>query len=280
MTTVRDRLWAWGHVAGTHDHYVGRSIPATPLDGARHLGIPNLFMVVYGNRPAPEEFEAHQTTFAPLRRVVWSIMGDSSSTRNDARSDLDAVLALAGRHANVAGGIMDDLFLAPGQAGDGDRVARWSAEEIRAARERLNGAVRRLDLYAVFYDQLLVPGNARYRDLLRRHLECCDKATFWTWRAENLSRLDENFAQFEELTAPGGVGRLLGCYMWDYGGNSQPMPLDLMEQQCLTGLRWLKQGRIEGMIFLATNICDAGLPAVEWTREWIARVGGESLGRE
>jgi hypothetical protein len=64
--------------------------------------------------------------------------------------------------------------------------------------------------------------------------------------------------------------------MWDYG-IKRPMPLDLMKFQCKCGLRWLKEGRIEGMIFLASCICDLDLETVEWTKQWIAQVGGQSL---
>jgi hypothetical protein len=52
------------------------------------------------------------------------------------------------------------------------------------------------------------------------------------------------------------------------------MPLPVMEQQCSLGLRWLQEGRIEGMIFLASCLCDLGLEPVEWTRKWIAEHGG------
>ena len=58
--------------------------------------------------------------------------------------------------------------------------------------------------------------------------------------------------------------------MWDYGAK-RPMPVNLMEKQCETGLQWLQEGRIEGMIFLASCICDLGLETVEWTRG----VGGQ-----
>ena len=64
--------------------------------------------------------------------------------------------------------------------------------------------------------------------------------------------------------------------MWDYG-QKRAMPVDLMAMQCETGLEWLHQGRIEGMIFLASCVCDLELEAVEWTRSWIARVGGEPV---
>jgi hypothetical protein len=55
------------------------------------------------------------------------------------------------------------------------------------------------------------------------------------------------------------------------------MPLDRMERQCTLGLEWLRRRRIEGMIFLATCICDLDLDAVEWTRRWIAQVADEKL---
>ena len=73
-----------------------------------------------------------------------------------------------------------------------------------------------------------------------------------------------------------GQRRVLGCYMYDYGAG-QEMPVALMAKQCELGLKWLREGRIEGMIFLASCIGDLGLAAVEWTRQWIASVGDKPL---
>jgi len=98
--------------------------------------------------------------------------------------------------------------------------------------------------------------------------------TYWTWRAEELNRLEQNFNRLQELVPSSCKG--LGCYMWDYGDH-RPMPISLMQHQCQLGLKWLREGRIEGMIFLASCICDLGLEAVEWTRKWIREVGKESL---
>jgi hypothetical protein len=69
---------------------------------------------------------------------------------------------------------------------------------------------------------------------------------------------------------------LLGLYMFDFG-TGRPMPVELMKKQCGLALKWLREGRIEGMIFLATNICDMNLEAVNWSRRWIAEVGGQPL---
>lgn len=46
-----------------------------------------------------------------------------------------------------------------------------------------------------------------------------------------------------------------------------------MAAQCQLGLKLLNEGVIEGMVFLASCICDLDIDAVEWTREWIAQVG-------
>ena len=55
------------------------------------------------------------------------------------------------------------------------------------------------------------------------------------------------------------------------------MPLDRMERQCELGLKWLKAGEIEGMIFLGSGVLDKNLRSVEWTRQWIAKVAMEDL---
>jgi hypothetical protein len=97
---------------------------------------------------------------------------------------------------------------------------------------------------------------------------------FWTWEVEELLCLNENFERLEKLLPDSR--KLLGCYLWDYE-NKRPMPLDQMEKQSETGLQLLKEQRIEGMIFLASCICDLNLEAVEWTRKWIERVGDRGL---
>jgi len=121
-------------------------------------------------------------------------------------------------------------------------VARW--------RDRLRiGAPRPLDLWVVLYDsQLDQP--------VQPYLDVCDVTTFWTWKAEALNRLEENFARVESMTP--GKRRLIGCYMFDYG-TKHPMPVALMQKQCELGLRWLRAGRLDGMIFCSNCCADLGL---------------------
>ncbi len=125
-----------------------------------------------------------------------------------------------------------------------------------------------MDLSVVCYDRNIHPR-------VRPHLELFDSIVFYTWFADDLEHLEENLSKLEQLV-PGKRIRL-GCYMWDFGGGKKPMPIEKMQMQCELGLKWLKQGRIEDMIFLATNLCDLNLETVEWTRRWIDKVGNEPL---
>ena len=266
MNRVRDRLWMWGHQAGSHNKDWGLPQPSriTPAQAAAYMGIPNLAMVVYGNQPEPP-FDRHAVAMRPLQRVVWSIVGDSSSKRTDDKSDLDEVLRLSARFPNITGAIMDDFF--NGEPGGAEPGARRSVEDLENFRARLQAGPRPLDLWVVVYaHQLDLP--------IAGHLDACDVLTFWTWKAEDLSALEENFARLERLSPT--PRKVLGCYMWDYGGG-KPMPLDAMQRQCELGREWLLSGRIDGMIFLASCICDLELDPVEWTREWIREQGSAGV---
>lgn len=263
MATVRDRLWIWGHEAGSHtsrgagaDWGITAASRITPAEAAYYMGIPNCVMVVYANKPEPP-FDQYTLAMSPLDRIVWSVMGDAGSTRNDQQSDLAAVLDVAAKYPNVTGAIMDDFYR-------GTR-ARYTVEQLSAIRQPLHAAG--LDLWVVLYHhQLDQP--------VTEHLALCDVITFWTMPGRELVNLEGNFARLLKITR--GKRRVLGCYMYNYG-EKKPMDIGLMEHQCGLGLRWLKEGKTEGIIFLASCICDLKLEAVEWTRDWIARVGAEPV---
>lgn len=235
----------------------------TPAEAAFYMGLPNLIMVVYDNKPKPP-FDKLATSFRPLKRVVWSIVGDSSSDRNNKEPDIEAVTSIAAKFPNISGAMMDDFFHPADPQG---AVARYSADDIGRFRDRLHGAAHKLDLWVVLYKHDL--------DLpVQKHLANCDVVTFWTWNASDLTDLPKNFERAE--AAAGSARKVLGCYMWDFG-TGKPMPLELMKLQCENGLKWLKEGRIDGMIFLSSVICDLDIETVEWTRKWIAEVGDQPL---
>ena len=259
---VRDHLWIWGHEAGSHNQ--GWNLPApsrmTPLEGACYLGVPNLIMVRYEGKPALP-FDQYALALRPLKRIYWSTVGAGGENSAEERAH---VLALAARFPNIVGLFMDDFFHNPDHTGDAGVLP---VEQIRALKQEMRLPDRTLSLGVTLYThQLGMP--------LEPYLALCDQVSLWTWRAADLRDMEANFARLETL-APDS-GKLLGLYMWDYGTH-RPMPVDLMERQCETGLTWLRQGRIDGMIFLASCICDLELAAVEWSRAWIARVGELSL---
>src|SRR5208337_5007368 len=83
-SSVKDRFWLWGHVAGSHNH--GNGLPGasrmTPAEAAFYLDVPNLVMVEYEYPkdpckmlPEPASYDQYAISFRPLRRVVWSIVG-------------------------------------------------------------------------------------------------------------------------------------------------------------------------------------------------------------
>lgn len=260
IRTLRDRLWVWTHPGGSYklDFGLTHLSRMTPVEGAVYLDVPNLLFIRYlGNPPMP--FDQYAISFRPMRRVVWSLVG--ASGRSD-EAEREHVLDLARRYPNIVGFIMDDYF-------HRDGTGSLSVDQLKSLRSRLVIGEEKRDLLVVLYQhQLALP--------VQEHLEFCDKITFWTWEAQDLNKLESSFDRLEKL-AP-RHGKLLGCYLWDFG-TRKPMPLDLMKEQCELGRRWLQQGRIEGMIFLASNVCDLELDSVEWTRRWIADVGEHPLPR-
>jgi hypothetical protein len=262
--TVKDKLWLWGHDAGAHNEGWGLLQPSriTPTEAAFYLGIPNVVMVRYMGRP-PLPFDQYALPLRVLKRVVWSVVGAAGQTDEEERAH---VLDLAARHLNITGVMLDDFFGSDPSVQRDDLVA-LPPEKLGELRRQLAVGGRRLNLWAVLYEHQLDRPLAQY-------LEFLDLVSFWTWDAEKLMGLEGNLGRLEKV-AP-RCGRVLGCYMWDYG-NKMPMPLDLMRHQCEVGLDWLQKGRIEGMIFLASCLCDLELKAVEWTRNWIAEVGDQRL---
>jgi hypothetical protein len=144
MPALRDRLWLWGHERGSHDGLFGltRTSRITPVEAAQYMGLRNLVMVTFADKPLPP-YDQHLIAMRPLHNVVWSIVGDSSSKRHDKQSDLDAVTALAPRFPNLVGGIMDDFFVPPKE---GAPPARYDVATVSRFRETLHRGVVTLDL--------------------------------------------------------------------------------------------------------------------------------------
>jgi len=262
MKTIKEKMWLWGHDRGSHDNCaIPMKSKMTPLEGAIYLGTPNMCRVVYGGKPEPP-FEQDALALDCLNSVVWSIIGDSSSARNnDGGADIDAVAELAKRHKNIIGGIMDD-FLNP------SRINMYAPSSLADFKRDLTAkSGREMQLWTVVYTHEL-------NEIIIPYLKECDVATLWTWESKNLINLEANFKEFRNYWDD-GKPLLGGCYLWDYGGGAKPMPMDLLKYQMDFYYNLLKTGGLDGVVFCSNNVCDVGLESVEYIKNWIKENGDE-----
>ncbi len=272
--TIRDRIWIWGHPAGVYNESFLANLPQKstiePVAAADYMGIRNMIFVRYDGKPVPP-FDAYYQPFQKLDRVYWSLVGASGVTSADER---DQVFQLAEKHQNVVGFILDDFFRSnatgPGTDPDtetGDVTpfeASLTPQELRLlAQRKVRG--EKLPIMAVVY-------TGQISQRAKAHVAEVDQVCLWTWRPADLQDLEGNLTKLEKLIGDKPV--FLGCYMYDFA-DQRPLPVELMQQQTELGYRWLQQGRIQGLIFLATPNVDVDLEAVAWTRQWIARIGDQ-----
>ena len=141
---LKDRFWIWGQDAMSHQKSPGNSkwqLPGgnrlEPVEGAAFLGVPNICRVVMNGRPLPP-FDAESEKLRSFQKVVWSVMGDGSSKRNDdGMDDAEEVLRQASRFPNVSGGILDDFFRP--ETGD----ARMTPVRLREIADRFHNALNK-----------------------------------------------------------------------------------------------------------------------------------------
>jgi hypothetical protein len=274
---ARDHFWIFGVNAGTNDDRLAEGgirggSRMTPAEGAFFLDVPNLILVRENNLPAKPDnqkwrtkttYEQFAISFLPLKRVVWSVVGSAGAISGDEVAD---VVDLARKYPNISGVYSDDFFLSNGKAAK-------SIEQLKKDRTRLMVGGRRLESWLTLYTHQLDPEHKDKRKLdlpLQDYLEQFDVITMWTWNSDELKDLETNLARLEK-SAPHSR-RALGCYLWDFY-NRKPVPMELMQKQCNTGLAWMKEGRIQEMVFLANSVLDIGLEVADWTRAWIAKNG-------
>jgi len=270
--TVRDRLWVFCNPVNADYEYVRKRSVMSPLEGAIYLGVPNMIMVnqypEHGQegwyKPWEPPFEQYAFPLKIEKRVVWSIVDAGGITKDWER---EQVLAMARRTPNFVGVFMDDFFR---EAPD-PKLASLMLEELLAVQRELKDSGKKLDLYVTLYTQMLDRPIADYLKLI-------DVITFWTGETAELANLDRNLTRLEKLAPHSRI--LLGCYTAEYDKHRTPMwlplPVPAMQHQCEVGLKWLREGRIEGIIIYG-NFFDLGWEAVEWARSWVQKVGETKL---
>jgi hypothetical protein len=263
--TVRDRLWLFAVPANSDFPTVKRRSLMTPAEGAFYLGVPNVILVQasateakYGRFEPP--FAQYAIGLRPLKRVVWPLVGSGGFTTPEERKE---GIELTLKTPNFVGMMLDDFFTGQREG----RRAALSVQELADIRQQLRASPKKLEIFVTLYVQHL--------DLpLEDYLELVDVVTLWTWKPEELANLGTNLQKAQKLAPHAKM--MMGCYMVDFNKKTS-MPIPAMQQQCEVGLKWLRQGRVEGLVFLSNTVMDVGYEAVDWTRDWIARTGQAPL---
>jgi hypothetical protein len=264
---IRDCFWIWGHHAGAHHtgEAAGYNIPGVnkmgPWEGAEYLGIPNCCRVVFSGIPEPP-FDAESEKLKQFKKVIWSVLGDASSKRNDeSGDDLAEVLRQAEKYPNVVGGVLDDLFR------PATKDARLTPDDLHRIADRLHNAPQKLSLWLVYYAALFEIDYTPW-------LEAVDGITFWSWNSEQLAQAEQNLNRIISMTP--GKEHYAGCYLYNYG-DTCPLTLEEMKFQMDLYYRFLREGKIKGVIVCSNTIADTGLEAPEYLRQWMIGHGDEEL---
>ena len=263
--TVRDRLWIFTCAANSDYPNIGRRSVMTPAEGAFYLGVPNILMVQSSESEAPygrlePPLAQYTVALRPLKRVVWSVVGSGGFSSPE---ETEEVLGLAKTTPNFAGVMLDDFFTGKKEG----KRAKWTVEELAEIRRRLKEINKSLEIFVTLY-------TTQFDLPLSDYLDLVDVITLWTGNPADLVKLESNLKKAEQRAPK--TKKMLGCYVVEYGKKAGT-PVPYMKLQCETGLRWLREGRIDGIIFLGNTTMDLGFESVEWTRRWIEKVGDTKL---
>jgi len=266
MATVRDKLWFFGVRAHQDDRFLGKRYEdrftvwsrISPAEGAFMLDIPNIVMVNCDGIPIPfsDDARGYAESFCRMDKVLWSSTGSAGFR---AGNEEEYICRLAEWYPNIAGAFLDDFFGKFKRLPDAAEQAEALLKEIRNG---LDKACRPLELYVVWYTHQFESVNTKLFSYV-------DGITLWTWNYQELPLLAERYEKIEKVFPK--HKKLLGVYMYDYP-EGIPVPIDMMELQCGLGLSLMKQGRLDGMVFVANSVMGVGLPSELWLREWIQTV--------
>ncbi len=269
--TVRDRFWLNGYPPGSDYFSTNKMSVMSPAEAAYYICVPNVAMIqVYAEEAKYGRFEPPYDRYAvalrPFKRVLWSIVGSGGVTELEERQK---VIELTKMTLNFTGVWMDDFFLwSSEEAKATGKVASLSTDELAQIQKQLKGPGKRLELHCAVQTAQVLP-------IIVEHLELIDVITLWTWDSNDLMKLESNLEKLETLAPK--IRKMLGVYTIDYPNQGRPVPIPLMKHQCALGLKWLRERRVEGLMFLGNGHYDIGFDSVDWLRDWIRDVGDTTL---
>lgn len=267
MATARDKFWFFGVRPHQDDVYlgmnekIGRNYPwsrITPTEGAHMLDVPNMILVNCDGVPAPFSAEAYgyAESFVRMNKVLWSATGSAGYRAGNEEA---FICDLAQKYPNITGAFLDDPFHQ--LKDDPDAIEKASAilKDVRAG---LDKACRPMDIYMVWYTHQMDSPEMKV-------LSLADGITLWTSDYRKLTELETHVERLEREFP--NQKKMLGIYMYSFL-EFLPVPDEYMQMQCEFGLRMLKEGRLDGMIFEANSVMGIGLPSEKWLRNWIDKV--------
>jgi len=263
MAKIIDKLWNWGHLAGSHNHWLDQQSTMSPEDFATAYGIKNSFIVSFGGNIQPP-FADLTKSMHSLKEIKWSVLGDASTPLPDAElGNTEDVIAAAAVAKNITGGVVDDFF-------SPERVSRFTLEVLSKIKKVLND--QGLDFWCVLYDHELMPKKEKNITVdLAQYLPCFDGVTFWIWECESIKNMEVYLSELKRLTKDMPV--MLGMYLWDYGGKGAPMDSALFTKQLSHYFDLVQAGEIEGVIFCSNTIGDLDLETNRILKRFIQENG-------
>ena len=258
MAKLKDKLWNWGHLEGSHNKCTGLDCHMTPEEFAHEYGIRRAFIVSYAGNIQPP-FAGMAERFSVLDEVKWSVLGDASTPLpEDELGNTKDILAALDRGAHITGGIVDDFF-------SPKRLERFSPAVLAKIKSALHE--RGLDFWCVLYSHQLDRDLAPY-------LDCFDGVTFWFWGCQRMTDMQGDIARLRALI--GDKPLMLGVYLWDYGG-AKPMDTARFEEEMRLAFDLLRRGEIAGSVFCSSTVGDADLETNRLLKAYVEKYGDETV---
>ncbi len=259
---VRDLLWAWGNpeMAKPGEQTVANFASASPAQRAALLGTPNIIMAGHGIPNDDQQADDQTRQVARSPRLIWEISADGAGGPPFVYTQRIAQLKkLIAKYPQIEGVLLDDMSTVGIDKG-------LKPQHVGQVRTLLHTQCPAAKLWGVLYTMSF------NRPDIDAYVQQLDGIVLAVWHAKELVHLEADVAHCEKRYP--GKPILLALYLYDYG-DGRRIPMDLLKQQCQTALQLAQAGRIQGIVFVTI---DDDAQAVQWTADWIQRVGPQKIG--
>ena len=254
MAKLKEKLWNWGHLEGSHNKCLNVECRMTPEEFANVYDIKNAFIVSYSGNITPP-FKNLANRFHSLNKIKWSVLGDASTPLpSDELGHTPDVINAANQVKNINGAVVDDFF-------SPERIKRFTPEILKKMKKELNK--NGLDFWCVLYSH-------EFELPIEDYIDCFDGITFWVWKCCDIAHANEYIKKLKSITKDKPV--MPGIYLWDYEQNKE-MDIMLFKKQLSLYFDLLKSKQIEGIIFCSSTIGDLDLKTNSYVKEFVKKYG-------